>query len=184
MKLKISKQQLNQIIKEEAIRIKTERLMNESAAQKLALYESKLAKIDQEMKRIYQGERLDEEVTEFLGIQEAELEEYFGLSKFEKAKKAYKEMKGGQVEQLRKAYKSYSPEYVDLSRALLATLQNDAIQLAKEFNITGGDIGVLRKDLLGLIQPMDYATFSNQAKKGRPGLRDIARGTTGLTLGK
>jgi superfamily I DNA and/or RNA helicase len=169
-KIKISKEKLDRIIKEEAIRLKSEFLIKEEAQNKLALLESQLGNIEQEMHDVYAEDELDEEAAEMLGM----TQEVLGFSKFEKAKKAYKELKAQELGQLMVAYKAYSPEYIKIAKQLMGTLRQDAAQLAQQFGIT--DVQVFYKDLLQVAQPMDFNTFKRQAQKGGASFRDIASG--------
>lgn len=179
MKLKISKKQLNALIKEEAVKLKAKRIQENEAQQKLSLLEGQLAEVEQEMRDVYAGQELDEETAAMLGItQEQEIEEIFGLGKFEKAMKAYKQAKAQELEALTQAYKSYNPAYIANSQALLKTLRQDAAALAQQHGISGSDVQVLYKDLMQLVQPMDYNTFKRQAAQGGAGFKDVAAGAS------
>jgi len=166
MKIKISKEKVDQIIQEETIRLKSEYLLKEEAQNKINRLENKVSKIVQEMRDIYAEDELDEE-----------LEEIFGLGKFEKAKKAYRQSKAQELDALTKAYKAYDPSYINISQNLMQTLRQDAAQLAKQFGIEGSDVNVLYKDLASVAQPMDIPTFKRQMEKGGFSMKDIASGS-------
>lgn len=177
MKLKISKEKLNALIKEEAMKLKAKQIQENSTTDKVRLLESKLSEVEQEMRDVYEGQDLDEHTAEMLGItQEQEIEEIFGYGKFEKAKKAYQQSKAAELAQLTQAYKSYAPEYISLSKAMVQSLSQDAQALAQQFGISGSDVRVLYKDLMQVVQPMDYNTFNRQAAQGGAGFKDVASG--------
>lgn len=179
MKLRISKEKLNALIKEEAMKLKANRLQENKAQQKLSLLEGQLAEVEQEMRDVYAGQELDEETAAMLGIpQEQEIEEIFGLGKFEKAAKAYKQAKANELGAVQQAYKALDPSYVSASQALVQTLRQDAAAIAQQHGISGSDVQVLYKDLLQLVQPMDYNTFKRQASQGGSSFRDIATGAS------
>lgn len=67
-KFKISKEQLDKIIKEEALRLKERNIIKESAQKRLTMLESKVLRLEQEMRDVYAGEELDEELEEIFGI--------------------------------------------------------------------------------------------------------------------
>ena len=104
MKLKISKEKLNALIKEEAMKLKFNKIQESAADSKVKLLENKLAKVEQEMRDVYKGQNLDEHTAATLGItQEQDIEEIFGMGKYEKAKKEYKQIKSQELAQLTQA---------------------------------------------------------------------------------
>lgn len=165
MKIKLSKQKLNQIIKEEAIRLKSEFILKEDVKNKISLLENEVSDIEEQMRSIYSEDEVDESLQEILG---------FGPQA--KAKKAYQEMYAQQLDALKKAYKSYDPSYIEISRSLVEKLRQDASNLAKQFGVK--DVQFLYKELLEMVQPMDYNTFKRQAEKGGFSMRDVASGAS------
>ena len=182
MKLKISKEKLDALIKEEAMKLKAKQIQESASNSKVKLLESKLEEVEQEMRDVYEGQDLDEHTAEMLGItQEQDIEEIFGMGKYEKAKKEYKAIKARELGQMAQAYKAYAPEYVELSKGLLQALRQDAASLAQRHGIS--DVAVLYKDLQQLVQPMDYNTFNRQAAQGGAGFRDVVSGAKGGQAG-
>jgi hypothetical protein len=177
MKLNISKEKLDALIKEEAMKLKAKHLQEGKANNKVQLLENKLAEIEQKMREVYAGQELDEETAAVLGItQEQDIEEIFGLGKFEKAKKAYQQSKTVELNQMTQAYKASAPEYVAISTNLVKALRQDSAAIAQQYGIEGSDVAVLYKDLLQVVQPMDYATFKRQSAQGGASFRDVASG--------
>jgi len=175
MKLKISKEKLNALIKEEAMKLKFNKIQESAADSKVKLLENKLAKVEQEMRDVYKGQNLDEHTAATLGItQEQDIEEIFGMGKYEKAKKEYKQIKSQELAQLTQAYKARTADYVEISKGLLQTLRQDSAEIAKRHGIT--DVAIFYKDLQQLAQPMDFNTFNRQAAKGGAGLKDFVSG--------
>ena len=166
MKIKISKERVDQIIKEETIRLKSEYILKEETRKKISLLENEVSDLEEQMRDIYAEDELDEE-----------LQELFGLGKFDKAKKAYKQMKAQELDALNKAYKSYDPSYVEISKGLINTLRQDAVALAQQHGIGQDDVKLLYQDLMGIAQPMDIATFQRQAKQGGFSMKDVAAGS-------
>lgn len=187
MKFNISKKELDQIIKEEAIKLKSEQILKEEKYQKkLRLLESRMNSINQEIEDLYPKQQLDEATASFLGLDEEEqVDEIFGMGKFSKAKKLFKQMKSDQFNKLMQAYKSRSPEYITLSKQMVNEIPALTNQIAAQVGITDrSDLNTLRKSLMDMVQPMDYGTFKAQAKKGGASFADIARGSSSLASGK
>lgn len=187
MKFKISKKKLDQIIKEEAVKIKTDKILKESNYQeRLSLLESKMNNLDKKISQIYPKEQLDEATASFLGLDEEEqMDEIFGMGKFSKAKKMLKQMKADEYNQLMQAYKSLSPEYITLSKNLVSQVPALTNQIAAQVGITDrSDLNTLRKSFMDMFQPMDYGTFRSQMQKGGASFIDIAKGASGVASGK
>lgn len=175
MKIRLRKKELESIIKEEAIKLKTKKILKESVHSKINRLESKIQSVIKEMKSIYSEEEI---------LEDEHLTEFFGFGKLSKAEKAYKERNADKLSRLKKAYKTYSPEYIEISTELLDTLRKDVRELMSEFGISNDDFRALYSTLKDIVQPMNFTTFKQQAEKGGFRMGDIASGAKGSSIGK
>ena len=166
MKFKLKNNFVKQPIKEEAKGLKRD--LSEASKQ------SRLAEIK------YKKDKIKTVISEMYEV--AELDEFFGMGKFSKAKKAYATMKGNELAQLTQAYKSKDMSYVDLSRSLVQTLPNDLNGIVQQFQFDDrSDIQTLKQSIMDMIQPMDYNTFVAQSQGGAS-MSDFAGGASSGSL--
>lgn len=155
-KIVISEEKLNAIISEGV----------KKAQRKLAL--------ESEKKKL--TKRLNE-----IALEEAELDEFFGGGAFKKALADYQATHKDDLAKLQQAFKTYSDDYITTSQALAKTAMGESKALAKKYGIDPADFMVVYKDIIGVVQPMDFATFKAQQKKGGWSMSDL--GGKDLTTG-
>lgn len=153
----ISESRLREIISEEATRFK----------KKLTLEAEKKSLL----------KKLNEMYTEDDTMEESEnLNELF---EFKKAKNDFYATHKAEIEEMMKAYKANDLSYVELSKALFTKAVNEYKALGAKYGIDPTDVvNVLYKDLVKMVQPMDYDTFSRQAKQGGASIKDVVGGAS------
>jgi len=167
MKFKLKNSFVKQLIKEEAEGLKKD-LLGSVGQDRLDEIRIKKDKIKTIVNEMYDG---------------AELDELFGMGKFNKAKKAYAEMRRNELAQLTQAYKAKDMAYVEISKALVQALPTDMSSLIKQFGFSDrSDIQTLRRTLMEMIQPMDYKVFVKQAQGG-VSMADFGAGAASNTAG-
>lgn len=139
------------MVKAEAKKLKEE-LMGGAPKSRLSEIKERRNKIQTQLNEMYR---------------EDELDEFFGAGKFKKAKNAFKEANAQELDAMIQAYKSKDMSYIDLSKSLVNKVNASYADLAKQFGLTDpSDMKTLRKDLLELVQPMDFNTFKAQVQGG------------------
>lgn len=163
----ISESRLREIISEEAARFK----------KKLTL-EAEKKKLLKKLNEMYMEEdMMDEDVMDEDVMDESEnLNELF---EFKKAKNDFYATHKAEIEAMMKAYKANDLSYVELSKALFTKAVNEYKALGAKYGIDPKDVvNVLYKDLVKMVQPMDYDTFSRQAKQGGASIKDVVGGAS------
>ncbi len=144
----------------------TEKKLNAIISEGVKQAQKKLA-LESEKKKL--KKRLNE-----IALEEAELDEIFGLGKYKKALADYQAAHKDDVAKLQQALKSYSNDYITISTALMKTAAVEAKELAKKHGIDPADaLGTVYEDIKKLIQPMPLPTFQAQQKKGGWSLADL-----------
>lgn len=153
----ISESRLREIISEEAARFK----------KKLTLEAEKKSLL----------KKLNEMYTEDDTMEESEnLNELF---EFKKARNDFYATHKAEIDEMMKAYKASDLSYVELSKALFAKVVSEYKALGAKYGIDPKDVvNVLYKDLVKMVQPMDYNTFSRQAKQGGASIKDVVGGAS------
>jgi len=151
MKFKVKNSLLESVVKAEAKKLKEE-LMGGAPKSRLSEIKNRKNNIQTQLNEMYQEEELDE---------------FFGAGKFKKAKNAFKEANAQELGALIQAYKAKDMSYIELSKSLVNKVNSSYVELANQFGLTDpSDMKTLRKDLLELVQPMNFNTFKAQAQGG------------------
>lgn len=110
------------------------------------------------------------------------------LFEFKKAKNDFKATHREELDKMKNAYDKKDPSYVEIVEKLKGAVRNEYKDLAKKYKISGAnDLGLLYKELMEIVEPMDVETFKRQMKSGTS-IGDIAGGAgagrKGWTSGK
>lgn len=156
-KKELSISEFRDIIREEALKLK----------KRIVLENEKKALIA-ELKSL-----MNESYAEGVDIEEG----LFGASPYKKALQDFSATHKAEIDAMNQAYKAYDPSYVDLSTALMTAAKAELKGLATKYGISMLDAtNVLYKDLLTMVQPMDFNTFKRQSAQGGASFKDIAGG--------
>lgn len=170
-KKELSISEFREIVREEALKLK----------KRLTLENEKRA-LENELKQLisenYMEEIPCEEAIQEVSMEEAAVEEGLFNSSYKKAKTDFQNAHQAEINQMLQAYKAYDPSYIDLSTALINKAKTEYLALAKKYGINAQDAyNVLWKDIMTLVQPMDFGTFKSQAAKGGASFSDVAAGS-------
>lgn len=112
------------------------------------------------------------------GVSLGENEMINELFEFKRAKNDFKATHKDEIKKMKSAYKNMDASYVDVVEKLKQAVRNEYKSLAKKYGISGtNDIGVLYKDLMTLVEPMEIKTFKRQAEEGGASFKDVASGS-------
>ena len=163
MKIRYKSSLLESVMKKESDLLKRDII---SAKKKMRL--SEIAKRKEEIKNLLN--EMDEGDS---------IDEFFNFSKLSKALKNFKTNHQGDIEDMKADYKSNNMSYIEKSKELLKLVDREFPELVRQFGINDiSDKKTLRRDMVNLVQPMNYTTFSNKASKGSS-ISDFAGGSTG-----